>query len=79
MRCLEKKKERKFSFWTKSTVLLFLSLVKGRLYNFLLANLPLNFASHYEDVAKFSWGDVMEWISLWINIYTYDLIFIYFI
>ena len=26
---------------------------------------------------EFSWGDVMEWISLQINTYTNDLIFIY--
>ena len=45
----------------------------------LSADQPLDFASHHEDVVKFSWGDVTEWIFLQINIYTYDLIFFYFI
>ena len=75
----KKKKERKFSFWMKSTVLLFLLLVKWPAVQLLFADQLLDFAAHYEDVAKFSWGDVMEWRFLLINIYTYDLIFIYFI
>ena len=63
----------------KSTVLLFLSLVEWLTVQLLLANWPLNFTSHYEDIAKFSWRGVMDWIFLQINVYIYGLIFIYFI
>ena len=63
----------------KSTVLLFLSLVEWLAIWLLLASQPLYFASHYEDIAKLAGGDLMEWIFLWINVYIYDLIFIYFI
>ena len=60
-------------------MLLFLSLVKWLAVRLLSADRLLDFASHYKDIAKFSWGDVMEWIFLQINIYTYDSISIYFI
>ena len=45
-------------------MLLFFPLVEWPVIWLLLADQLLNFMLHYEDVAEFSWGDVMEWISL---------------
>ena len=75
-----KKRERKKVFFSEprtSPVLLFLSLVKRPVVWLRSANWPLNSASHYEDIVKFSWGDVTEWISLkWILIISTQFPFI---
>ena len=63
---LKKKKERKFfPFRTKHPLCCYsFHWLSGWLYNFFLADQPLDFTLHYKDVVEFSWGDVMEWISL---------------
>ena len=61
----KEEEERKFFLLDQtSTVLLFLPLVEWLVIQLLSANQLLDFTSHYEDIAEFSWGDMTKWISL---------------